>query len=380
MTRRNQKVQRKKKKKAAVAVLLIIGSILIAVCLLVFAFRLRKTDIINNHYCSDEEITDWISDDKLMQNTLYLLWKCNREDTIFPPSVESISVHLRSPWEAVISVTEKQFIGRIDFGNSSLYFDINGLAAYQTEEQLEGIPYIEGMSVDLGKVQLGEKLPVSDEKVFENISLAAVEMQKYTLIPDKISCEGSGLTLYFGEIRASIGSGGYESKIAQIPPILQKMWELYGTESGVLHLENYDKSDAAIRFEPDSNTEEEKEEGSDGSKKPGESANGDSAGYTDEDGDGIPDEWGSGYTDWNGDGINDSDSWGTSDSADTTGTDYWSQYGYTDADGDGIPDEWGGGTSDTDSWGTGNTNGTGTDWSQYGYTDLDGDGIPDEWG
>ena len=43
--------------------------------------------------------------------------------------------------------------------------------------------------------------------------------------------------------------------MAQLPPVLSKMSELYADQTGTLHLENYNASDASIRFVPDSETQ-----------------------------------------------------------------------------------------------------------------------------
>lgn len=71
-------------------------------------------------------------------------------------------------------------------------------------------------------------------------------------------------------------------------------------------------------------------------------------GLTDNDGDGIPDQYGEYFADYDGDGypdnINDYNGNGVPDDQEV----------WMDVDGDGIPD--------------------------YGYTDYDGDGIPDQWG
>lgn len=256
----SEKRKRRKRRRAALLFLLLL--FFVFACLMLFVFRLRKIEVINNQYSSDQEIVDWLSEDELSANTVYLWWKYNRDGVELLPSMADISVKLRSPWEAEVNVTEKKFIGRIDWNGFMLYFDMDGIVSFQSTDIIGGVPYIEGLSFDASKVNMGEKLPVEDDDVFQGISKAAAEMEQYILIPDKISCSGSDLTLHFGGIRAQIGNSGYEEKIAQIPPILQKMFELYGGQSGVLHLENYDGS-SSIRFVPDTaaaNSEEQLEQ------------------------------------------------------------------------------------------------------------------------
>ena len=54
--------------------------------------------------------------------------------------------------------------------------------------------------------------------------------------------------VYFGIVEVLLGSGNYEEKIQQVPPILEKLAELYPDTAGTLHLENYDPESESIRF------------------------------------------------------------------------------------------------------------------------------------
>ena len=56
--------------------------------------------------------------------------------------------------------------------------------------------------------------------------------------------------MYFGIVEVLLGSGGYEEKLEQVQPILDKLAELYPDTAGTLHLENYDPDSESIRFVP----------------------------------------------------------------------------------------------------------------------------------
>ena len=56
--------------------------------------------------------------------------------------------------------------------------------------------------------------------------------------------------LYFGIVEVLLGDGGYEEKLQQVEPILDKLAELYPKTAGTLHLENYDSASDAISFVP----------------------------------------------------------------------------------------------------------------------------------
>lgn len=214
-------------------------------------FETKKITVTGNRYCSEQEIIDWLLQDKYSGNSLYLLWKYNQNDVEQLPAVEETKVGLKSLEEVQVRVKEKTFSGRIDYQEAFLYFDREGIASLATKDVIEGVPYIEGMEVNPEEVRLGESLPVADSQILEELRSLMPLLEKQGLVPDKISCAGTDLTLHFGGIRVQIGNGQFADRLAQVPPILEKLAELYADQTGVLHLENYDVSGSSIRFVPD---------------------------------------------------------------------------------------------------------------------------------
>ena len=58
------------------------------------------------------------------------------------------------------------------------------------------------------------------------------------------------MQIYFGIVEVLLGDRDYEVKLQQIPPILEKLAELYPETAGTLHLENYNADSDNIRFVP----------------------------------------------------------------------------------------------------------------------------------
>jgi cell division protein FtsQ len=105
--------------------------------------------------------------------------------------------------------------------------------------------------VDVSKVKLGEVLPVSDKDIFQRTVELSKLLRKYKLVPDRIVCSKAGPAFYFGNVEVLVGKTNYEDRVAQLPPILEKLSKQYPDTPGTLHLENYDTSDKIIRFVPD---------------------------------------------------------------------------------------------------------------------------------
>lgn len=227
--------------------------------LAVTLFETKKITVTGNQYCSEQEIIDWLLQDKYSGNSLYLLWKYNQNDVEQLPAVEETKVGLKSLEEVQVRVKEKTFSGRIDYQDAFLYFDREGIASLVTEAVIEGVPYIEGMEVNPEEVRLGKRLPAGDSQILEELESLMPLLEKQGLVPDKISCAGTDLTLHFGGIRVQIGNGQFADRLAQVPPILEKLAELYADQTGVLHLENYDVSGSSIRFVPDTAAQAEPE-------------------------------------------------------------------------------------------------------------------------
>ncbi len=214
-------------------------------------FETKKITVTGNQYVSEQEVIDWLLADEHSGNSLYLLWKYNQNDVQQLPAVEETKVGLKNLVEVQVQVKEKSFSGRIDYNEAFLYFDQEGIASLITGTEIEGVPYIEGMEINPEEVLLGSVLPVTDGQIFEELKTLMPLLEKQELSPDRISCAGADLTLHFGGVRVQIGSGQFADRLAQVPPILEKLAELYADQTGVLHLENYDVSGSSIRFVPD---------------------------------------------------------------------------------------------------------------------------------
>ena len=172
--------------------------------------------------------------------------------------MEGADISLKNPWTIRIRVYETSIIGYLELNGKYIYFDKDGVVALIADlESVDGVPKIEGINLTTADVKAHKVLPVEDTEIFDSVLTVTSEVKKQELSPDRIVFEGKDVTLYFGQITALLGSGKLDEKIAQIPPILEKLSEKYPDATGTLHLENYSGSGAAISFVPDQkNTED----------------------------------------------------------------------------------------------------------------------------
>ena len=176
-------------------------------------------------------------------NSLYLLGKYTFDKGELPSGVESLKVSLKNPWTVAVTVVEKSMLGYVDYDEAMLYFDEQGIATLRSAKQIEGVPYIEGLSFDTAEVEIGKVLPVEDDAIFEKLAETS---------PERIVCntDGSDVVLYFGAVEVLLGNEKYEERLAQVGPILEELKKKYPDTAGTLHLENFDSSSASIRFTP----------------------------------------------------------------------------------------------------------------------------------
>ena len=242
--------KRKRRRKVWRTVLSVGAAVILLGLILVFGFRVRTIEVEGNEYYGDNSIATWIQNDKFAENSLYVLLKYNLTQPDVPSAVESMKVSLKNPWTLAVKVTEKTMLGYVDYDEAFLYFDREGIASLRTKEAMEGVPYVEGLKFDASKVVIGETLPVEDDSIFEKIMETSRYLDEEELTPDRLVCTDSGITLYFGNVEVLLGNSGFEERIAQIGPILEKLAESYPDTAGTLHLENFDESSEAVRFVP----------------------------------------------------------------------------------------------------------------------------------
>lgn len=243
-------MKKKKRRKIWPVVLSVLIALILLAVVAVFGFRTRTVEVEGNSYYSDNTISTWVQNDKFSVNTLYILIKYNFLNPDLPSGVEKLDVSLKDPWTVHVKVEEKEMAGYVDYDGAYLYFDETGTAVLRSKKVIEGTPYIEGLTFDESKTEIGKILPVEDDSIFDRIVELSRYLKEYKLAPDRISCADGDIGVYFGGVEVLLGNGSYEEKLQQVDPILEKLNELYPDTSGTLHLENYNSDSESIRFVP----------------------------------------------------------------------------------------------------------------------------------
>lgn len=200
----------------------------------------------NMHY-SSEEIIRMVTDQPLGDNSLFLSLKYRDKGIEGIPFIQSMEVKVLAPDTVKIVVYEKTIAGFVEYLDGFMYFDRDGIVVEAAEARTLGIPEITGISFD--HVVLYEPLPVENPSIFQDILDMTQMLSKYEIMADQIYFDSTNqMTLYFGEVRAKLGSDeNIEEKIARLKQILPAA----EGKKGVFRLENYSGSGENVSFEQD---------------------------------------------------------------------------------------------------------------------------------
>lgn len=241
---RKQETTKKSHKK-----ILLIAAVLAvsAVLLLSVAgfFQIKEVTVTGNEFYTKEEIVDLFMEDSYGRNTLYLYLRYKYMEHPVIPFIDTFEVEINSPRSMTIRVYEKGIVGYVRYLGKNVYFDKDGIVVESSEELLEGIPMIGGLSFD--QLTMYQPLNVRDSEIFDTILNITQLLSKYDLVPDEIRF-GSGDELYLQlkDVKVALGEGEHlDEKVARLkqlePDLLDK--------SGTLHMESYTDESTHISLE-----------------------------------------------------------------------------------------------------------------------------------
>lgn len=237
--------EKKEKKRTKKALKLFIGIIagLIIICAAAYiyvinAYNLTKIQVAGNIHYTKDEIIEIVTNGKSIDNTVffYLENKFNPvEEVTF---VDKFEIEIIGKHTVTITVYEKSMAGCVLYMDQYVYFDDEGTVLETSSEKLEDVPCIEGLT--FSKIVIGEKLPVENTDMFQQILTMTQLIEKNDLLIDGIRYTNSNeIILYKDDIKIELGSGeNLEDKLMNLESILEKL----AGKSGTLDMTDYTAS------------------------------------------------------------------------------------------------------------------------------------------
>ena len=237
-------------KKHHIIIGIVFFSLMLVLILYVFFinhYKITNVNVEGNVHYTSEEISQIVMTGQFGDNSLYLSLKYRNKDVDTIPFVETMDVTILDSHSIKIRVYEKSLAGYIEYLGNYLYFDKDGIVVESSDIKTSSIPQVTGLSFD--HVVLYDVLPVENEEVFNQILDITQLLEKYGIYADKIYFDSDyKMTLFFGTVKASIGSSEYiDEKIMELKEILPNL----EGKSGTIELENYTEDKENITFKSD---------------------------------------------------------------------------------------------------------------------------------
>lgn len=234
----------------------VVVALFIAALVFFVGFRVTKVQIEGNQYYTDEEIKKMVLDAPNAGNSILVMLTKTEEKTKDAQMIDHVTIKRKNRNTIVVNVKEKQMVGCLEFQGQYVNFDRQGVIQIITDEQMEGVPLIDGLSVKAVKV--GQKLKGINSKKLNTILSVGKMLEKSEQKPDRLVFNDMNqLVLYYGEVEIRLGSDeNMDEKMNRLSGILP---QLEGME-GILHLENITEDTAGVVFDKASEAEDGEEE------------------------------------------------------------------------------------------------------------------------
>ena len=235
----------------------VVAAIFIAALVFFVGFRVTKVQIEGNQYYTDEEIKKMVLDAPNAGNSILVMMTKTEEKTKDAQMIDHVTIKRKNRNTIVVNVKEKQMVGCLEFQGQYVNFDRQGVIQIITEEQMEGVPLIDGLSVKSAKT--GQKLKGINTKKLNTILSVGKMLEKSEQKPDRLVFNDMNqLVLYYRDVEVRLGDDeNMDEKMNRLSGILP---QLEGME-GILHLENITEDTAGVVFDNAAEEEDEEEDG-----------------------------------------------------------------------------------------------------------------------
>jgi cell division protein FtsQ len=248
--REERRIKRRRRNRLILlaVILLLVGT---GALLVTQVFTVKNVTVVDNEIYTDAQIEELVLSDEYSWSSLYVYFKYRFLRTEKLPFVDTLEVGLTpaKPHDLTIEVNEKGILGYLYISSidQNAYFDKDGFVVETSQEVIDGVPRIEGLSCD--SVVLYEALPLENDTALKNLLSLTQLLQKYEIAASRIKYEESSntMTVYSDGITIQVGTAdNLAQKILRLQYILP---QLEG-KNGTLHLENWTSETTDIIFDP----------------------------------------------------------------------------------------------------------------------------------
>ncbi len=220
--------------------------VLLLIALFLYNLKIEKVTFEGNSRLSEEELKEQIFSQEDTNPLLFLI-KSMFSEMPSIPFVEEYDIEMESLTSFKITVYEKSIVGYLEYMNSNMYFDKDGIVVENSITVFEDVPLITGIKFD--SIVLHSKIPVANDKLFKLILDVTQLIKKNDIDTQRIHISDSmETTLYIGNVRVALGyNKDLGEKISTLSDILPSMKDV----AGELDMREYNKSATGYTFKKD---------------------------------------------------------------------------------------------------------------------------------
>lgn len=224
--------------------------IIILIAAILLGTRLKTVTVDGSNHYSKEEIQNQVLADEMGKNSLLLYFrhKYGKEKVI--PFIEKLDVTLVDRNTIHLQVYEKKIIGCIEYMNSYLYFDKDGIIVESSSERVPEVPIVTGLT--FSKMTLYEKLEVEQRNAFHLILNITQLIWRYQIDADTIRFTPElEVILECNEIEVLLGKReSYDEQLAQLPNLLLSAQNADANKKMIIDMKAFNEGQDKIIAKP----------------------------------------------------------------------------------------------------------------------------------
>lgn len=225
-------------------ILLSFLAVILAGIAYVSTFSLTQVEVTGCVMASEDDVREAIMDNAYVKNTLVMYIQNKLKPVEDVPFVAKMDIDYVDKNKINVEVYEKSVAGCIEYMESYVYFDKDGIVLETAKVRYDKVPNIKGLIIK--SWQLGEPLPVENKKRFEMILNITQLVDKYDLDISGIEFSVDGeVVLRHDNIEIELGEGkNLPIQLMNLGAILN---ELEG-KNGVLYMKEFDSDNSTASF------------------------------------------------------------------------------------------------------------------------------------
>ena len=223
---------------------IIILIILIIGLMYVSTYSLKTVRINGCIYSSADKVEETIRESAPVGNTLLLYLRMKIGDLEDIPFVAKLDIEFEDKNTVIIEVYEKSVAGCLEYMEHYVYFDKDGMVLETADERYDGVPQIKGLTIS--RWEIGEKLPIENQKKFDLILNITQLIDKYELSIQGIEFTADGeVILRHDNIEIELGDGSnVPIQLMNLGSILEEVEGM----NGILYMKEYNTENPTVSF------------------------------------------------------------------------------------------------------------------------------------